>query len=78
MRSKREDQIAAGTNNAYGADALLEKPLDEPKKNAQYSIDRLRAAKQRFLAKCRGPRAVCPIEPATVGCIIDQFLAELK
>ena len=42
-----------------------------------FSQAALAQAKKRYLEKCRGPRAVTPIEPNTVEAIIDQFLEEL-
>lgn len=42
-----------------------------------FTAGQLEAAKRRFLEKCRGSRAITPIEPTNVENIIDQFLREL-
>jgi hypothetical protein len=43
-----------------------------------FSKPQLEAAKRRLLEKCKGSRAITPIEPTNVENIIDQFLQELE
>ena len=43
-----------------------------------FSQRQLQEAKRRFMEKCRGSRAVTPIEPSNVEAIVDQFVKELE
>jgi hypothetical protein len=53
--------------------------MEKPKKEGLETFTRgkLEVAKRRLLEKCKGSRAITPIEPTNVENIIDQFLLEL-